>query len=238
MERSRCSCSVAGKATARSPASNEATWSTQGASASARSSADSRAPASSAGHIGHPTRGDPLVAPAQVAAWDAEQVPPRSGQRGEQLVVLTLGLLRPQAQFAPGGLALLVGEQRVIVHRCRKGPFDQSQQHHEVEVQADPHAHRSCQDAVADAPDPSKVGLELELQRPGEHVESHRPLHALEAGEAVERTFHLLGCLHLDEGPPLTAVAARPGDRRGDHGPRTRGRPTPSAVPTPQPGRR
>ena len=159
-------------------------------------------PGEHAGHIGHPTRGDPLVAPAQVAAWDAQQVLPGPGQRGEQLVVLSLGLLCPQAQVALGGLALLIGEQRVIVHRCGKGPFHQSQQHHEVEVQADPHAHRRRQDAVAHAPDPSEIGLELELQRPCKHVETHRALHALETGKAVERALHLFGCLRFDEGPP------------------------------------
>ena len=43
---------------------------------------------------------------------------------------------------------------------------------HQVQIEADPHADRADEDAVTDAPDPSQIGLELELQRPGEHVEA------------------------------------------------------------------
>ncbi len=53
------------------------------------------------------------------------------------------------------------------------------------------------EDAVAEAPDPAQIGVELQLQRAPEHVETGCVLDRVESGEAFERRLHLVGSLAL-----------------------------------------
>ena len=98
---------------------------------------------------------------------------------------------------SPVDTALVVGEQGVVVGRRGEQPLGQAEHDNQVEVEADAHAHRPDQHALAHAPDPAEVGLELELQGAGEDVEVDRLLDRIEAGQPVEGPLHPLGRLLL-----------------------------------------
>ena len=84
----------------------------------------------------------------------------RAGQRREQLEMLPLRLVGARDSSPEGHLALVVGQERVVPHRCRERTFDEPEHDHQVQIESDAHADRADEDAVADAPDTSEISLE------------------------------------------------------------------------------
>ena len=68
---------------------------------------------------------------------------------------------------------------------------------------------RADEDALAHSSDSAEVGLELELEGPGEHVELHRLLDGVQTTQPVESPLDSIGGLLLDHGPsgPAPIVA-------------------------------
>ncbi len=173
------------------------------------------------GDLEHPAGGNPLHIASQVTPRDTQHLPACASQSGEKLSVLALHGLGPQGQFAAGGPTLVIGQERVVPGRRGEQPLGQAEHDNQVQVQTNPHAHRTDQYAFAHASHPTEVGLEFELQGSGEHVEFDRLLHRIEAGQSVESPIHPLGRLLLDRRPCTAApfiaeerahVSARPGD--------------------------
>ena len=197
------------------------------------------APAVERGRYGEdPARRHACAAPPQVTAGHAQQLPVRAGQGGEQLAVLALDALAPQWQLPPSRRPFVVGEQRVVADRPGEGPLGQAQDDDQVEVQADAHRDRADEDAFPEAADPSEVGLQLQFEGPGEHVEPDRSLDGVERGQAIERCLDPFGGLGLRRRPAVACVASRVPDQFPRHppGPARRGRSTvaPGSLPRPR----
>ena len=77
--------------------------------------------------------------------------------------MLALDPLGPQGQLVAGRRPLVVGQQRVVAGRGREHALGQAEDDDQVEVEADAHADRADEHALAHPPDPAEVGLELEL---------------------------------------------------------------------------
>jgi hypothetical protein len=142
-----------------------------------------------ASYLQDPASCDPLDVATQVAAGHAQDLVRRTGQGGEQLAMLAFDTFRPERKFATGGFAFVIGQKRVIVRRRGAETFCESEHHNEIEIEADAHARRADQHALPHAPNPAKVGFELELESAGENVEADRLLDAVEAGQPVERSL-------------------------------------------------
>ena len=97
--------------------------------------------------------------------------------------MLPVDALAAERQLTAGRLAFAVGQEGVVVDRRRERALRQSQQDHEVEIETDPHADRSDEHALAEPPDPAEIGLQLDGQGAGEHVEIDRLFHCVERGE-------------------------------------------------------
>ena len=124
----------------------------------------------------------------------------------KQLAVLALDASESQRQLVAGGFAFVVGEERVVVHRCGEGALGETEHDDEVEIEADPHRDRTDEHTVAEASDPTEIRFELERQRAGEHVEAHRAFDRVERGESIERGLDAVGGLPLAVGPTVAAV--------------------------------
>ena len=144
-----------------------------------------------------------------------------AGQSGEKLAVLALHVWDRRGSSSPVDAALVIGQEGVVMGRRGEQPFGQAEHDDQVQVQPDPHAHRSDQHPFAHAPDPAEIGFELEFEGAGEHVEFDRLLDRVETGQAIEGPLHPFGRLLLDRRPrrrdALVAeerahVPARPGD--------------------------
>ena len=205
--RSRCSCSVAGNSTRASPAANDGT----AVYHSARRSVEvvgqrgrrARAPTHSARKRdgtrsvvrrrsprgkGSTRSPDALESAASSRRWSSSTRDARSGQR------------------AAGGASVDVGEQGVVPHPRGEEPFGESADEHAVEVESEPERDVPHQESVAEAPDPTEVGVELERERAAEDVDPRRRLDRLQAREPGQRGVDLLRCLTLVLGPVAPTV--------------------------------
>jgi hypothetical protein len=85
----------------------------------------------------------------------------------------------------------VVGQERVVVYGGRERTLGQAQDHHQVEVEPDAHGHRTDEDSLAEAADPSQVGFELSLQGAGEDVEFDEAFDGVEGGPPERRSFRI-----------------------------------------------
>ena len=161
-----------------------------------------------AAEVEHPARGDALHAAPQITAGEAEQVTVRARQGGEELVVLALHPIGPQGELAAGAGPLVVGQEGVVADDRGERALGESEDHHEIEVEADPHLDRADEHTIPEATDAAEVLLELELERAVEHLEGDGLLHRVERTEPVQRLVDALGRSVLDGIPSLAAGAA------------------------------
>ena len=99
----------------------------------------------------------------------------------------------------------MIRKERVVAGWGGEQPFGQAEDDDKVEVEANTHADGPDQDAFAHPPDPTEVGLELELQGAGKHDEIDRFFDGIEAGQSVQGQVDPLGRLllrHRPGGPP------------------------------------
>lgn len=173
-----------------------------------------------AGHVEQPARRHPVATAPEVAAGEAEHLAVGGGDGGEEVAVLAGDTVAPEREQAVDGATLGVGQEGVVPGRAGGQTLGQPDHHHQVEVEADPHREGPDEHAVAEAPDPPGVGLELDLEGAHDDVEPDRSLDLVEGGEAVDRQLDPLGgpTLDLVAGPVLPlrrraqqAVEERPG---------------------------
>ncbi len=132
----------------------------------------------------------------------------RARQGGEELVVLALHPIGPQGELAAGAGPLVVGQEGVVADDRGERALGESEDHHEIEVEADPHLDRADEHTIPEATNAAEVLLELELERAVEHLEGDGVLHRVESTEPVQRLVDALGRSVLDGIPSLAAGAA------------------------------
>ncbi len=111
---------------------------------------------------------------------------------------------------APSVAASLgVGEQRVVVHATGEHPFGETAHEHSVQVEPEPERDVSHEDAVAEAPHPAEVGVQLQLEGATEHGEAGSSFDGVEPGQAFQRGVDLVCRLAFRFGPRTAAGLGR-----------------------------
>ena len=103
------------------------------------------------------------------------------------------GAIGTERQLAAERGALAVAEERVVVRHRREPALGQAAHPQPVEVDAEGHAHRPDEHAVAQAADPIARGVELELERAPEHLDRRPGIDRVEGAEPVEHRFDPTG---------------------------------------------
>ena len=201
--RSRCSWPVAGNATRATPAVNDGTTVSHGSVRARRSSADGRVPSSASIVSSRNRDGIRSVVRRRSPRGNVSTRARRGSECGEESAVVVVHAGRPQGERAVRGPTVGVGEQRVVAHAPGEGALDQAAHDDDVEVEAEPARHGTDAHAVAEAADAPEVGVELERERPAEHVDARRGLDRVEPGQPFERGLDLVGSRPLGLRPRL-----------------------------------
>ena len=147
---------------------------------------------------------------AEVAPWEEEDpCVARRRERGEQTAVVVVDARCAQRQHTVGRAPIGIGEQGVVVHPGGEGALCEPAHEHAVEVEPEPERDVTHEDAVPEVADAAEVGIELELERAAEHVETGSGLDRVEPGETIERRLHFVGGVLLRLGPRRASAIVR-----------------------------
>ena len=137
-------------------------------------------------HVEDPPGRDPVAAASKVASGNAQHLALACHETRDELAVMPVDLIAPQAERALRGRTLCVGQERVVPHRRREGPLGHAQRDQQVELGTESHGDGTDEHALAETTDATQVRLELDGERAGEHLEIDRRLDLVERGEAIE----------------------------------------------------
>ena len=129
----------------------------------------------------------------QIAAGVGEHDRGRPGDGGEELAVLAALAVGGDRELGGDGLAVAVGQERVVPGPRGQDAFGQADDDDRVQVEAEGQRQGPDQDAVTEASAAAEVGLQLEGQGAGEAVEAGGGGDGVEPAEAVDGGVDLLG---------------------------------------------
>ena len=131
---------------------------------------------------------------------------PAPRERREQRALIVADAVGALRHLTAEGVAVGVGQQRIVTGRRREHPFGQTAHPQPVELDAECERRGTHEHALTEPADAIAGGVELERERPAEHFERRVRLDRIEIAEPVDRGLDPAGRLLLECRPLRTAI--------------------------------